>query len=417
MEENALAKTVLDRLEKVNGVPIPTAKNFYLILKYDQFFSDVKLDTMKMAACRVSDSGERTYWEDSDDALARMYIEEHYGLRNVGKQNDAFLAVLAERKFSPIQEMIKALRWDGKPHCENFFQFALEADDSRYTREIARIHFRQMIERAFIPGCKADHVLVLKGVQGCGKSTICRWLALEDALYASVGTIDGQKGFEAVQGKFCCELEELLAVVGEGTRKEAQVKSFLSGQSDHYRRPFDRRSSDNPRTCFFVGTTNRDRFLTDPTGNRRWYPLECRRKDGAWVFKHEAEIKSEIRQSIAEMFEAWKNARPLASPMPDIAILKTIQQMQEASELEDYRVGIIEKYLKATGKPYVCCIELWENAFPDGTSKRAMTRADANELGELLRLKIGCLPIGKRYSSQYGTQHTYSVPERFIKQR
>ena len=105
----ANALEVMDLLEKVNGVPIPSSKNFYLIVKYDEFFSNIKLDTMRMSACRVLENGNRIYWEDADDALSRMHIEERYGLRNISKLNDAQLAVLAERKFSPIQERIKRI--------------------------------------------------------------------------------------------------------------------------------------------------------------------------------------------------------------------------------------------------------------------------------------------------------------------
>ena len=404
----------LDKTEK--GLPASTSKNFYLIFMHDQYFSNIKLDTMRMNACRVLDNGKRIYWEDEDDALARMHIEECYGLRNAAKTNDAFLAFLSKRKFSPIQEHIKSIEWDGKPHCKKFFITWLKAKDSQYTEEASRLCFRQMIERAFNPGCKADYVLVLKGRQGCGKSTICRWMALEDELYGSVNTIDGQKGFESLQGKFICELEELLATVGEGTKKENAVKVFISGQNDHYRRPYDHRTSDNPRTCVFIGTTNRDKFLTDPTGNRRWFPIEVQQTDDTFVYDHETEIKAEIMQCLAEMYYAWKNNLPLASPVPDKVLRKTIEKNRELSEMEDYRIGIIEDYMQnKTDSDFVCCSEIWEKALEFNHDRRPMTRTDANEIGEILRSKIGCKPAGKKYFRSYGTQHAYSIPPRLKK--
>ena len=412
MEDNS--KEVIELLDKSDkGIPYATSKNFFMIFRNDLFFSNVWLDTMRMQACRISSTGKRIYWEDADDALARMHIEEHYyGLRSAGKTNDAFLAYLSERKFSPVQELIKGIVWDGQPHCKRFFIKWLLADDNRYTEEVSRIHFRQMIDRAFHPGCKADNVVVLKGIQGSAKSTICRWLALEDELYASVATIDGQKGYEAVQGKYVCELEELLATVGEGTRKDSQVKAFISGQSDHYRRPYDRRASDNPRTCVFIGTTNRSKFLSDPTGNRRWFPIECHLYSGTYVFEHEEEVKHEIRQCLAEMYHAFTNKLPLASPLIDGNLAKTVAKQQENSEMEDYRIGKIENYIAGKeydlGKEYVCCAQIWEEALH--IDRREMTKADANEIGELLRLKLCCPSIGKKYCpAPYGTQHAYDV--------
>ena len=419
MEDNtkdvmALLDTVSVKDKATNTtvtVPVASSKNFYIIFKYDIFFKNVRLDTMRMQACRILENGRREYWEDSDDALARMHIEEHYGLRHASKTNDAFLAFLSERKFSPVQELIKGIEWDGKPHCKRFFIRWLHADDTPYTQEVSRLFFKQQTDRAFEPGCQADNVLVLKGKQGCGKSTLCRWLALDDDIFASVQTIEGQKGYEAVQGKFGCELEELRATVGEGTRKESAVKAFISGRNDHYRRPYDRRTSDNPRTCCFVGTTNRDRFLTDPTGNRRWFPIDCRLTDETFIHEHEAEIKAEIRQCYAEMYNAVINNLPLASPVADPVLRKTIQRKQEASEMDDHRIGLIADYLRKEHPEFVCCIEIWERALHFNSERRPMTRTDANEVGELLRIKLGCQPKGKKYHPPYGTQHVYSVPE------
>ena len=405
------SEDVKQKLEKTDkGIPIPSAKNFYLIFKYDNFFSNVYLDTMKMAACRVINIHKRQQWQDSDDAISRLHIEEKYGLRNAGKTNDAFLAFLTEREFSPIQERIKSIVWDGEPHVEQFYIRWLKADNSQYNREVTRMDYLQRIKRAFEPGCKADQVPVLKGSQGSGKSTLIRWSALEDELYASVTTIEGQKGYEAVQGKFICELEELLATVGEGTKKENATKAFISGQSDHYRRPYDRRTSDNPRTCVFIGTTNRDKFLTDMTGNRRWYPIDCRLTDGTFIFDHEAEIKADIEQCYAEMYHAWVNHLPLASPVPDRVLLDIIRDQQEASEMEDYRVGLIERYILTHGAELISCIEIWEQVLQIGQARRRMTKSESNEIGELLRHKLGCRPVGKKYFPEYGTQHAYEIP-------
>lgn len=405
-------RNLLEYVKTPNGsYPCKTIDNFYLIFCNDNYFSDIRLNTMRMQACRVSPSGERTYWEDADDSIVAKYIEDHYyKLKSKSTQEDAFRVFLSERKFSPAQEAIKGIIWDGQPHCKRFFITWLKADDTTYTEEATRLLFRQMVDRAFRPGCKADYVIVLKGRQGSAKSTICRWLALEDEMYASVTTIDQQKGYEAVQGKFVCELEELLATVGEGTRKDNAVKAFISSQNDHYRRPYDRRSSDNPRSCIFVGTTNMDKFLSDPTGNRRWFPVECRLKDGIFVYEHEEEIKHDIRQCLAEMYHAYINKLPLASPIPDKSLFRKIKEKQEASEMEDYRVGAIAEYISSGEFENVCCIQLWKEALHN--DKKEMTRNDANEIGEILRMKLGCTIIGKRYFSNFGTQHAYKIPKK-----
>ena len=55
--------------------------------------------------------------------------------------------------------------------------------------------------------------LVLVGLrQGEGKSTFVRWLAMDDAFFREVTVLEGQKGSEAVEGAWICEMAELLAL-------------------------------------------------------------------------------------------------------------------------------------------------------------------------------------------------------------
>ena len=384
-------------------------RNFCVIIARDPFFGNIFFDTMRAQPCRVYEDGRRDYWTDDDDAAARVYVENSYGLRSPAKLDDAFKDFLAQRRFSPVQELIKSFNWDGKYHCQRFLQRCLLTGESDYTAEVSRILFRQMIARAFDPGCKADYVPVLQGKQGVGKSTVCRWLALEDDFFSELTDISGHRGFEAISGKFVCELPELIATAGEGSRKDNMVKAFVSGQSDHYRRPYDRRATDNPRSCVFVGTTNQKRFLSDPTGNRRWLPVECRLEDASLIFNHEQEIRREIAQSLAEMYNAYVNHLSLAAPAISPALIKTVTAHQEASEMEDYRVGLIQDYVLhkkfEAGKEYVCIAELWRSL----NNRREMTRTDANEIGELLRHKLGCQSLGKKHFRYFGTQHAYSV--------
>ena len=108
--------------------------------------------------------------------------------------------------------------------------------------------------------------------QGEGKSTLVRWLAMKDDYFTEVTEIEGQKGMEAVEGAWICEMGELLALTK--AREIEAVKSYLTRLADRYRRPFDRRVTDHKRQCIFIGTTNKEQFLTDKTGNRRFYPVK-----------------------------------------------------------------------------------------------------------------------------------------------
>lgn len=56
-------------------------------------------------------------------------------------------------------------------------------------------------------------------------------------------------------------------------RSQNSVKSFLSSRQDTFRPPYGRGTITVPRSCIIVGSTNDDHFLSDVTGNRRYWTV------------------------------------------------------------------------------------------------------------------------------------------------
>lgn len=73
------------------------------------------------------------------------------------------------------------------------------------------------------------------------------------------------------------------------------VKAYITRQEDNYRQPYQKYTTTIPRRCVFIGTTNNDRFLSDKTGNRRFYPVEAK-ANGYDILSREDEIKAYIQQ-------------------------------------------------------------------------------------------------------------------------
>ena len=349
----------------------------------------------------------RVYWADVDDSRLRDYIESTYLIRSKEKTEDAKLLFLDSRGTNPIAEYIDGVAWDGKPRCKYFFSKYAGASDTDYTREVSRIFFAQAVDRLYNPGCQADHVLTLVGKQGDGKSKMARWLAVFDDYYASVTTIKGKEGFEAVQGKWICELEELMAIITSGGKHleaEARTKQFISTRSDYYRQPYMHHPGDVHRSCVFIGTTNREEFLTDPTGNRRWYPVKVK-IDSYWMEDHREEIQREILQCYAEACYHLRAKDQDSKPYPSRKYVKDIEDQQEAFEYEDGRRELIERYLVQTKLEYTCCLDIWQNVLHPHSPhlRNEMPRTVANEIGEILVHKIGCTRSGtKAFYDQAG---------------
>ena len=84
-------------------------------------------------------------------------------------------------------------------------------------------------------------------------------------------------------GVWCIEYAEMDKI---GKTEASRVKSFISTQSDRYRRPYGRVTEDVPRQCVFWGTLNANgntAYLTDETGNRRFWPVRCADRGRTWT--------------------------------------------------------------------------------------------------------------------------------------
>lgn len=412
---NYVFESLTKRTVRRNGVDVVevccTTENFRTIFELDSHFSSVKYNVMRSYPELVI-NGRREQWTDADDSDSRAYIEARYGIYNRQKADDGFSSMLRSRKYHPIKESIKAVKWDGIPRCETFLTKWMGAEDNEYTRECSRLLFAGGINRIFNSGCKFDCVIVLIGSQGGGKSTLCRWLAMNDDFYTSIKTINGQKGLESIQGKWIVEIEELLAVLANertGQKQEEAAKAFLSSQSDFYRKPYDRRAQDVKRGCVFIGTTNRETFLTDKTGNRRWFPVRCR-SSATNLYSHEAEIRSDIAQAWAEMLAAYTAGGELARPVERIELIKSIKAEQSSAEIEDWRVGVIGEYIK--DKPRVCLIEIWREALnPNSFAPPKMSRKDSNEIAEILVHSFGAVRGNPTtFGPKYGQQKAFYLP-------
>ena len=188
--------------------------------------------------------------------------------RDIVDQGVNLYAFSEER--NELKEYLKSLEWDGQRRLDTWLIEYCGAGASAFVREAGRCWLIAAVARAFEPGTKFDHMLVLEGDQGIGKSTVFEILA--GPWFDELGKFDGKDSAEKLAGVWIVEIAEL---AGLNKSDVETVKSFLTVRADRYRPPYGRRVEEHPRTCVFGGTTNADTYLNDSTGNRRFWPIKC----------------------------------------------------------------------------------------------------------------------------------------------
>ena len=216
-------------------------------------------------------------WNEGEEAIAINNIEIDLDLTGVQKAKNAIQQVFSENAYNPVLEYISKLKWDGVERIETLFIDLLEADDTELNRMMTRKWFLAAIKRAIQPGCKFDNILILKGNQGVGKSTICERLAKGFYSTISLDEISNKDIIDKMNKSWICIIDELDTF----SKKEmTTVKTFLSTSIDTARLAYARYSRQYKRHCIFIGSTNEDTFLRDSTSSieRRFWIIDCKRE-------------------------------------------------------------------------------------------------------------------------------------------
>lgn len=385
-----------------------SANNLNIIIQHDQFIKnafkrnmfDNKVYITRSMPWRSIPAPEPV--RDVDYSGVRNYIECVYGIVASQKVDDAMALEFEKKKFHPIREYLSSQIWDGQQRLDTLLIDYFGAEDNIYTRAAIRKTLVAAVARVFEPGVKFDTALILVGEQGTYKSTFVKRLGM-DWFSDTFTTVQGKESFEQIQGAWLIEMAELSGL------KKAEVESikhYISKREDMFRPAYGRVVETYKRQCVFFGTTNNKDFLRDPTGNRRFIPIDVRPE---FVTKSVINdlTQEEINQIWAEAYQLYLAKEPLYFS-PEEEVIAKIEQHKH-SEVDERR-GIIEEYLntkfpenwdsmdlydrrrwledplakKGTiQKDFVCIAEIWCECL--GKDKTEMSRYNTREINEILR--------------------------------
>ena len=287
-------------------------------------------------------------WEDAHTPELRADLSADLGAVWAAEDVRAYaLGVARKTEWHPVRAYLSGLSWDGVKRIGSWLTRFYGAPDTALMHEIGARWLISAVARVMTPGCKADCVLTLAGVQGCGKGMSLR--ALADPWFTDSPLPIGDKdGAQNLRGRWIWELAELSDV--QGKTFEA-VKAYLSSAEDTYRPSYGRESVTIPRQTVFCATVNPEtgqRFLADRTGNRRFWlvPVACTVAAPVDVAALEAERDQLWAEALA-MFEAgeqWHLPRDLEAELAEV---------QESAQGEiDPWASLVNAWLDTEAPPF-----------------------------------------------------------------
>lgn len=283
----------------------------------------------------------------------------------------AMRQVAAERTYNPLTEYLQGLEWDGVRRIDALAEDILNIPRTALNQTLLRKWLISAVARAMRPGEKVDHVLILVGPQGPGKSTFFSTLA-GDAWFSDSGVdISNKDSLMLLRRVWIWEWSEL--ATAQRARDIETVKSFITSRIDHFRPPFGRTVIAAPRHCVIVGTSNNEQIIADPTGARRYWIL---RTDKDFNLSLLAEQRDQLWAEAVAAFRAGEQW--LLTPEQAVELRRAQRAFEERHPWED----LIHDFLGGTTRA-VTTAEVLEAAVKKPAGQ--WTRGDEMTVAAILR--------------------------------
>ena len=273
-------------------------------------------------------------FEEGDLVKIQYFMQTQASLHNISKE--AVYAAVQHyanmNSYDEAKDWVKSLQWDGTPRLSTWVIQATGVEDNEYHQGVGAQWVMGAIRRIMQPGATFDHVLVLVGGQGIGKTSFFRIMG--GPWYKSyTGAMDNKDFCLALRGALIVDLDEGAAL---NKADSIKMKSIITETHDEFRAPYDRVMKKYPRRFIFSMSTNDTEPFKDITGNRRYWPVDVVKVvDFKWLEESRDQI-------FAEAHHYFANELTIPSVPKDYAHLKQSEHISE-----DAWTGSVCKFIES----------------------------------------------------------------------
>lgn len=274
--------------------------------------------------------------EEARNSITMRALEQ--GIRCWDKDIRRYVNSDDIERYDPVNDYLEHLpRWDGKDRVTPLAE-RIPTEWKEWTH-LFHIWMRSMVAMWLGKGQLTGNALVplLIGRQGCGKSSFCRILLPRDLQDYYNDRINFKNENDLNLGLSSFGLINLDEFDRVTQRQQIVLKYLVSTADLKYRPPYGKAYTTNRRYASFIGTTNEQTPLTDPSGSRRFL---CVLIDGDIDF----ETPVQHNQLFAQlMHEIRHGERYWLTKEEERALMEHNLQYQRLNGLGEMLMAVVQK--------------------------------------------------------------------------
>ena len=274
--------------------------------------------------------------EEARNSITMRALEQ--GIRCWDKDIRRYVNSDDIERYDPLNDYLEHLpRWDGKDRVTALAE-RIPTEWTEWTH-LFHIWMRSMVAMWLGKGQLTGNALVplLIGRQGCGKSSFCRILLPRDLQDYYNDRINFKNENDLNLGLSSFGLINLDEFDRVTQRQQIVLKYLVSTADLKYRPPYGKAYPTNRRYASFIGTTNEQTPLTDPSGSRRFL---CVLIDGDIDFETPVQHDQIFAQL---MHEIHHGERYWLTKEEERALMEHNLQYQRLNGLGEMLMAVIQK--------------------------------------------------------------------------